>query len=497
MTSQASYKKRTARGKERNTMNEESLTSRVLHLRHVEKLSQRQIAKALGISRKRVRRVLDGPLEASSIPKISVLDEYGNLIAQWYKQYPRLKATQVYERLVEYGYKGAYASVARFTREHRAPKKESYHPLIFLPGEEAQVDWFFFNHERLGQVAGFLYLLSYSRYAWGIFYPKTSFEFFLAGHIECFRHIGGLARRHRYDNLKSVVLKRSPEIEYNPQFLDFARFYGFSIHVCNPHSGNEKGRVERLIRDIRSFLYAETFSDLNDLNQKFRVWLEKRNMTIHRSTLKSPKELLKEERLLRLPSVPYPARRVIQTVVSRTALVEFETNRYSAPSSCAGLAAEIIAYPDRIEICLSGKVVASHRRSFDKNKTLQNPLHAETLLNRTPSFKMQRILRVMADMDEAFRHFLEHQDNDNERIEAAYQLFTLLKTHSRSMLISAVRELNTLSCFKIKALMSLLNLPEPQRPDALWPKNQQLLNLTYEERSLDDYDPDSSNMEPA
>jgi len=476
-------------------MDNESMVQRALHLRQVEKLSQRQIAEVLGISRKRVRRILDGPLDASSIPKISVLDGYDNLVAQWYKQYPRLKATQVYERLKEYGYKGAYATVARFTREHRAPKKDAYHPLIFLPGEEAQVDWFFFNHERLGQVAGFLYLLSYSRYAWGIFYPKTSFEFFLSGHIECFKRIGGLARRHRYDNLKSVVLRRSPEIEYNSQFLDFARFYGFSIYVCNPYSGNEKGRVERLIRDIRSFLYSEDFIDIGDLNRKFHQYLERRNITIHRSTKRPPEELLKEERLINLPNLPYPARRVIQTVVSKTALVEFETNRYSVPSSCAGKAAELVAHPDRIEICISGKVVANHRRLFDKNKTTQNPLHAEILLNHTARFKMQRILQVIMDMDPAFGYFIDRQDNDDDRMASAYQLFTLLKTHSRGMLVSAVGELNALSCFKIKALLSRLNLPQPEEPKALWPKDGRLLNLTYEERRLRDYDPDSPDME--
>ena len=478
-------------------MADESLIQRVLHLRQVEKLSQRQIAQTLGISRKRVRLILDGPLAASSIPKISILDGYNNLVAEWYNQYPRLKATQVYERLKEYGYEGAYATVARFTREQRQPKKDSYHPLTFLSGEEAQVDWFFFNHERLGQVAGFLYLLSYSRYAWGIFYPKTSFEFFLAGHIECFKHIGGLAHRHRYDNLKSVVLKRSPSIEYNPQFLDFARFYGFSIHVCNPYSGNEKGRVERLIRDIRAFLYGEDFIDLKDLNQKFCLWLEKRNAAIHRSTRKAPKDLLIEERLIKLPELPYPARRVIQAVISKTALVEFETNKYSAPSSCAGSTAEVIAYPDRLEICLKGRIVASHKRSFDKNKTIQNILHAETLLNRTPQFKMQRILQVISGMDISFGYFIDHQDNDDERIAAAYQLFVLLKTHSKGMLVSAVRELNSLSCFKVRALLSLLHLPEPEDPKTLWPKDQRLLNLTYEERRLDDYDPDSTDMEPA
>lgn len=161
---------------------------------------------------------------------------------------------------MSYGYQGSYPSVARLSREHRKPKHSVYHPLTFLPGEEAQVDWFFLNHETMGQVAGFIYVLSYSRYAWGQFYPKTSFEFFLAGHLECFKHIGGLAHCHRYDNLKSVVLKRSPEIEYNPQFLDFARFYGFSIHLCNPYKELNSMSCSK-IKALKSLLNVPEYSD--------------------------------------------------------------------------------------------------------------------------------------------------------------------------------------------------------------------------------------------
>ena len=471
-------------------MNEESLIQRVLHLRKVEQLSERQIAKTLLIGRKRVNRILNGSDSAVLIQKKSILDEYVNLISNWYVQYPRLKATQIYERLLSYGYQGSYASVVRLSKEYRKPKHNVYHPLTFLPGEEAQVDWFFFNHESIGSVAGFVYVLAYSRYAWGQFYPKTSFEFFLAGHLECFKHIGGLAHCHRYDNLKSVVIKRNPEIEYNAQFLDFAGFYGFSIHLCNPYKGNEKGRVERIIRDIRSFLYAETFVDLNDLNRKFHLWFEKRNNTIHRSTGKTPKDLLKQERLIRLPENPYLPRRLIQATVSKTALVEFETNKYSVPSFCAVKAVEISAYPERIEIFSADKKVAVHKRSFDKKKIIQNPLHAEKLLNQTPQFKMQRIFQLITGMDPAFNNFLVNQDNDINRMDAAYQLFLSLKIYSRAILISAVRELNSMSCFKIKALKSLLNLPESGDTGLLWPQNTKLLNLKYNERSLNDYDPD-------
>lgn len=475
-------------------MDEEPIIQRVLHLRQVEHLSQRQIAKVLGVGRHRVGRILKGQDSAKPILRKSILDEYIHLIVHWYKQYPNLKALQVYERLKSYGYQGSYPSVVLFSREYRKPKEKTYHPLVFLPGEEAQVDWFFFNHERLGQVAGFVYVLSFSRYAWGIFYPKTTFEFFLAGHLECFKHIGGLAHQHRYDNLKSVVLKRAPVIEYNPQFLDFSRFYGFSIYLCNPYSGNEKGRVERLIRDIRVFLYAETFVDLNDLNQKFHLWLQKRNSTLHRSTGKIPKDLLLEERLIHLPQQAYLPRRIIPAAASKTALVEFETNKYSLPSACAGKTVDIAAYPEDIHIWLSGGKVATHKRCFGKRQIIQNPLHAEKLLTHTPQFKMRRILQLIIGMDEAFSEFIAKQNSEDERIQAAYELFTLLKTHSRAMLTSAVRELNTLSCFKIKALRSLLQLPEPKESTLLWPQNQKLLNLTYAERNLNDYNPDSTDL---
>lgn len=470
-------------------MDDEALMSRVLHLRQVEKLSQEQIAQALGIGRKKVRRMLKGKDCANPIERKSMLGKYANLIGEWYKQYPKLKAIQVYERLKDYGYQGSYTSVIRGSLQYRKAKSEVYHALTFLPGQEAQVDWFFFKHARLGLVAGFVYVLSYSRYGWGRFYPKHSFEFFLAGHMECFKNIGGLAHCQRYDNLKSVVLKHTPgQVTYNPQFLDFARFYGFSIHACNVNSGNEKGRVERLIRDIRLFLYAQDFIGLDDLNRKFHLWLEKRNSTIHRSTGKTPKDLLNEERLISLPCNDYPARRIVQARTSKTALVEFETNKYSVPSSCSGKKVEVLVYIDRIEIVAGGTIVARHKRCFGRKQTIENPLHAEKLLEWTPQYKLKRIFELISRMDEAFNSFLIHQEDDTLRLEAAYQLFVLLKNHSKAMLISAVRQLNGMRSFKIKALLSLLNLPQSTETDPLWPQNKSLLNLTYEERNLRDYD---------
>jgi len=108
-------------------MDDESLVQRVLHLRQVEHLSHRQIADALGIGRKRVRRMLKAATSAPGpLIKRSMLDGYRNLIAEWYQQYPRLMAKQVYERLVPYGYTGSYITVARIMREYRKVKQKPY-----------------------------------------------------------------------------------------------------------------------------------------------------------------------------------------------------------------------------------------------------------------------------------------------------------------------------------------------------------------------------------
>lgn len=473
-----------------SAMDTETIEQRVLYLREVEKLSIRQIAGQLRMCRKRIGRILNGG-PAAVIQKPALLEPYRQLITTWYGEYPSLQAKQIYERLLPYGYSGSYRTVIEGTRHLRCKKPEVFHVLEFLPGEEAQVDWFFFQHPRLGQVAGFLYVLAYSRYAWGRFYPKTSFEFFLAAHLECFQHLKGLARRHRYDNLKSVVIRRTDHrIEYNPQFLDFARFFGFSIHACNPYAGNEKGRVERLVRDVRGFLYGRGFHDLADLNTRFWEWLIARNRKEQRSTGKTPLVLLAEEKLLRLPQGTYPPTRTIPGVlVSKTALVEFETNRYSVPSGCALKKVELVAWPEKIELIADSKTVAIHSRSFAKHQTFQNPLHSEKLLERSPQFKYKRILQLIRRMDPSFEHFLAHQENDAETIRTAYEIFKLLKICSRTILTSAVRELNGMGAYKIKALWSLLNLPSPRQEAAVWPVDTNLLKITYVPRNLKDYDP--------
>ena len=139
---------------------------------------------------------------------------------------------------------------------------------------------------------------------------------------------------------------------------------------------------------------------------------------------------------------------------------------------------------------VSGQKVATHKRCFDRRQAIQNPLHEEKQLNRTPNYKMRRIYQGITGMDPVFLQFVSAQDEES-REETAYELYALIKTHSRAMITSAVRELNAMGCYKIRALYSRLHLPAARAAEPVWPKDQNLLNLKYQERSLDEYNPNT------
>lgn len=411
-------------------MKDQFRINQVKHLYEVEKLSMRQIAAQLKMCAKTVSFIITGKERPKKEKKPSLIHPFLRLIQQWYGQYPNLKATQIYERLKGYGYRGGYGMVSIYTKQYRQKRREVYHELEFLPGEAAQIDWME-AALPFGKVYGFVYILTYSRYLCVRFYLRSSLEFFLDGHIRAHTEMGGVPRVCWYDNLKSVVIQRKPELILNAHFLDFARHYGFSIHPCTPGRANEKGRVERVIRDIRVFIEGNSFTDIIDLNKKADVWRKRRNGSIHRATGKTPIDAITEETLIPLPAIPYKPCRFVPVSIGKTAFIECDTNRYSVPSDHAGAGATLRIFVDRIEVLIKDRIIASHPRSFGRNEKIEHPSHRVQLLHKTPNFKYERIFSLMNHMGKEIVHFLTQAESEGEDpLFIAYGLFKLLRTSS-------------------------------------------------------------------
>jgi hypothetical protein len=92
-------------------------------------------------------------------------------------------------------------------------------------------------------------------------------------------------------------------------------------------------------------------------------------------------------------------------------------------------------------------------------------------------------------MDKNVSHFLQETESDGQDpMEVAHELFKLLTQNSKTMFLSALREANTLKISKVGYLQSLLQ-PSRSRPDhPVHPQDRHLLTITYQGRSLKDYD---------
>lgn len=467
---------------------QETLQNQARHMFEVEGLSLTQIGRALGISRKKVTRMIRQEDLRRKAPK-GIIKPYERLIHEWYGERPFLQAIQVFERMQQYGYEGGYTAVKLYTRQfRRKKKKEAFHELELLSGEEAQVDWMQWK-TPFGVVYGFVYLLAYSRYLYCKFYHRSSMEFFLDGHIEAFTEVRGMVKRHRYDNLRSVILKRKPETVYNARFLDFARHYGFAILPCTPGRANEKGRVERVIRDIESFLKSMDFTDLSDLNRKVGLWRQGRNNRPHRVTEKAPAVMLAEERLRPLPQIPYKPYRHESALISKTGFITLETNKYSVPDTYCGRACDLLIYPEHVEVIVDKVKIAHHVRSFNRKQKTEHPRHRHKLLDRTPNFKYRRIYELIKGMHKELECFLKRAEQDGQELfVVSYELFRLLvEKNAKETLISAVKEANSLKISKVTYIRSLLR--PGQNPDnPVQPQDSALLHIHYEGRNLQDYD---------
>ena len=209
------------------------------------------IAAALGVHHDTVRAAIahDTQTVRRGTCRATILDPYLPFIRDTLTQYPRLRATRLFEMVRARGYAGSVVQLRRMVHTLRpAATPTVYRRLTTLMGEEAQVDWGAFGSIRIGHgvrpLSGFVMVLSYSRAVFALFTLDQTLESFLRGHVEAAQAWHGIARTLVYDNLKSAVLERQgTAIRFHPRLLELAGHYHFAPRPCTPGRGNEKGQA--------------------------------------------------------------------------------------------------------------------------------------------------------------------------------------------------------------------------------------------------------------
>jgi len=355
---------------------------------HHEGHSIKAIARYTGRSRNTVRRVLReaGPAPFNKPIRHSQLDPFKTYLRERWESCG-LSAVRLLPEIQAMGYTGSISTLRRFVHSLK-PERERLRKVTVRfetpPGKQAQADWAYCGRfpdpgGHVFPVYLFLMVLSFSRMLYLEFTSSMKLPALLRCHQNAFQFFGGWTQEVLYDNMKQVRLGPT---ELNPQFVDFARHYGFVIKTHRIRRPRTKGKVERMVHYVKdAFLNGRSFTDLNDLNTQVQRWLaHTANARVHATTNERPLDLWPREGLVSLTAVPpYQLVELVPRRAGFDGFVRFDKSRYSLPPEHAGQTVLIGRQEQKVVIRSHDMIVAKHPLAQKAGSTVADPAHVAAL----------------------------------------------------------------------------------------------------------------------
>ena len=427
----------------------------------VEGRSQREAARVFGLSRETVAKMClfslpPGYTRTKPVgkPKLGLLLRVIDAILEADRTAPvkqRHTAKRIFERLRdEHGFGGGYTVVKDYVRLCRAQGRETFVPLAHPPGH-AQVDF----GEAVGVIGGvrqkmhFLCMdLPQSDACFVKAFPRETTEAFLDGHVSAFAFFGGVPQSILYDNTTIAVAKilGDGKRERTRAFTELVSHYLFADRFGRPGKGNDKGKVEGLVKHARmKFMtpipHAASYDAFNaELAERCRA---RQGERAGRRAETIGERLVADTLALRaLPPVPLEPCEKRAGRVSSTALVRYRTNDYSVPTSYGFQDVVVKGFVDEVVILCGGREIARHLRSYGEGVFVSNPLHYLALIEMKPGALDQAAALQGWELPQVFhhlRHLLEARMGNRGKREFI-QVLRLLEAMPKDVVTFAVTE---------------------------------------------------------
>ena len=306
-----------------------------IHVLIAQGLSQREVARRLGISRNTVARYAasdEVPRYKKRAPRPTKLSPFHDYILErMAAAHPDvIAAPALLRELRELGYSGQLRSLQAFMRAHQPlPKDDPVVRFETPPGQQMQCDFVVFRRGA-DPLYAFTATLGYSRWRWARYASNERSETLVACHHALFETLGGVPKEILYDNARTIVLERNAygdgHHRWHPQLLDLAKHYGFMPRLCRPYRARTKGKVERFHRYLRGNFYVPLSSRLKQLgltldvdtaNAELGKWLrDVANQRVHSVTGAAPAALLEEVERAALQSLPALSSKATDIIVN-------------------------------------------------------------------------------------------------------------------------------------------------------------------------------------
>jgi transposase len=432
-----------------------------------EEVSLRQLERDTGIHRQTLRKIRDNsqppgyqrtkPIEKSKIgPYIDRIKAIIKADKEAHKkQYHTAK--KIWQILQSEGFTGGYTIVKDAVREIKKTSQEVFMPLSQRPGE-AQVD---FGHAVV-KFDGILKKVVF--FVMSMSFPRECTEAFLEAHVRAFDFFGCVPQRISYDNTRIAITKilTHHKRKYTAEFKRLISHYLFEPHFCNVRRPNEKGIVEGSVKYARlNFMVpVPQVKDYDELNRLLRDGCQSDLDRVLRGKRSlSKKQLLAEDRVaaIALPDDTFDYRKTASTFAGSESLVRYDTNDYSVPVSSAHHQTTIKASVSFIEVYRQDKLIAAHRRCWDREQQIFEPMHYLELLERKPgSLDHARPLEdwPLPDCFNTYRRCLEaHRDKGTKEY---IQILLLLNKYSVRQIQRAINKALNYRIYGYDAILQFL-----------------------------------------
>ncbi len=253
---------------------------------HSKGYSARRIARTLRVGRNTINRVIErGDVVASG----AAMPDWAKLV-DWPKV--RLEVAKGVQLNILAGeYAGDKISYVQFWRQFYKTYPEV--PTVTMrldhtPGEKTFFDYAegidIVNREtgEVTKTSLFCGVMAMSSYTFGEFTLTQKRDELTRSIENAFRFFGGVTPYVTVDNQRAAVDRAhwyDPDV--NPAFVDFANHWGFAVIPARPYKPRDKGGNESGIGVIQRQFFQEvrdkTFYSLAELNQTFRIYIEKLN----------------------------------------------------------------------------------------------------------------------------------------------------------------------------------------------------------------------------
>lgn len=308
-----------------------------------------------------------------------------------------------------------------------------------------------------------------------IAYPAETTEAFCDGHVKAFEFFGGIPLSILYDNTRIAVARILGDgtRQRTKTFSELQSHYLFQDRFGRPGKGNDKGKVEGLVKFARlNFMVPipafESFEAFNaDLAERCRKRFNDR-LRGHSETI--GERLERDLPALRKPlPPPYDACEKVPTTVSSLSLVRYRSNDYSVPTEFGHREVLVRGYVHEVVIACGTEVIARHPRSYESEDFIFDPLHYLALIEKKINALDQAAPLANWQLPEEFatlRRLLEARMGKKGKREFV-QVLRLMETFRIEDVTAAVRDGIDRGAVGFDAIKHLLLCRIERRPPRL------------------------------